>query len=144
MYLVDTDVLSVGAPSRRKRSAELVNWMDAHSGELFLSAVTVAEICTGIAQLKRTGAESRATSIASWLELVLHLYGDRVLSFDKEAARYAGSLMDKARGSGHSPGVADIAIAATAGSLGLTVMTRNLRHFAPLGIAAIDPFQTLP
>lgn len=52
--------------------------------------------------------------------------------------------MDKAREAGHSPGFADVAIAATAESQGLTVLTRNLRHFAPIGIAAIDPFQTLP
>ncbi len=32
-----------------------------------------------------------------------------------------------------APGFADLAIAATAGSRDLTVLTRNLRHFAPLG-----------
>jgi predicted nucleic acid-binding protein len=122
----------------------LIDWMDRHSGDLFLSTVTVAEVCNGITKLKRTGAASRATTIESWLELTLHIYGDRVLSFDIAAARLAGRLMDKAREAGHSPGFADIAIAATAESQGLTILTRNLRHFAPLGIAAIDPFQTLP
>ncbi len=144
MYLVDTDVLSAGTPDRPKRSVNLINWMDKHSADLFLSTVTVAEVCNGIARLKRTGAASRATTIGSWLELMLHLYGDRVLSFDTAAARLAGRLMDKARGAGYSPGFADIAIAATAESQGLTILTRNFRHFAPLGIAAIDPFQTLP
>ena len=144
MYLVDTDVLSAGTPDRPKRSVDLINWMDSHSEELFLSTVTVTEICNGIAKLKRTGAASRATAIGNWLEFTLHLYSDRVLSFDIAAARLAGSLMDKARGAGHSPGFADIAIAATAESRGLTVLTRNLRHFAPLGIAAMDPFRTLP
>ena len=64
--------------------------------------------------------------------------------FDTAMARLAGILMDKAREAGHSPGFADIAIAATAESQGLTILTRSLPHFAPLGIAAIDPFQTLP
>lgn len=118
--------------------------MDAHSGELFLSAVTVAEICGGIAKLNRQGSVARAGNIADWLELVLHLYGDRVLAFDAPAARLAGRLTDKARGAGHSPGFADIAIAATAGSRGMTVLTRNLRHFAPFEVSAIDPFETLP
>jgi len=27
---------------------------------------------------------------------------------------------------------------------GLTVLTRNLRHFAPLGVPALDPFGELP
>ena len=52
--------------------------------------------------------------------------------------------MDKARATGHSPGFADVAIAAPAGSHNLTVLTRNLRHFVPLVIPATDPFERLP
>ncbi len=144
MYLVDTDVLSAGTPDRPKRSVDLINWMDQHAGDLFLSTVTLAEVCNGIAKLKRSGAASRAARIGNWLEVMLHLYGHRVLSFDTAAARLAGRLMDNAREAGHSPGFADIAIAATAESQGLTILTGNLRRFAPLGIAAVDPFQTLP
>ena len=61
MYLVDTDVLSVEAPGRSERPAALVEWMDAHSDGLFLSAVTVAEISDGIAKVKRTGSASGRT-----------------------------------------------------------------------------------
>ena len=32
---------------------------------------------TGIAKVKRTGSASRAASLGNWLELVLHLYGER-------------------------------------------------------------------
>ena len=144
MYLVDTNVLSVGAPGRRERSAMLVDWMDAHSNHLFLSAVTVTEITSGIAKLKRTGSTSKATALGDWLNLVLHLYGERVLAFDVPAARLAGELTDRANATGHSPGFADVAIAATAGLRSLTILTRNLRRFTPLGIAAGDPFETLP
>ena len=144
MYLVDTNVLSAGAPGRSERSAALLAWMDAHSEELFISAVTVAKISDGIAKMERTGSASRAASLGDWLELVLHLYGERVLPFDVAAARLAGKLMDKARTTGHSPGFADVAIAATAGNHGLTVLTLNLRHFGPLGIPANDPFERLP
>ena len=52
--------------------------------------------------------------------------------------------MDRARANGHGSGFADIAIAATADVHDLTVLTRNLRHFAPLDIPAHDPFRTLP
>ena len=144
MYLVDTNVLSAGAPGRSERSATLVEWMDTHSDGLFLSAVTVAAISDGIAKRARTGSASKAAALGNWLELVLHLYGERVLPFDVAAARLAGQLTDKARTAGHSPGCADAAIAATAESRSLVVLTRNLRHFAPLGISAIDPFETLP
>ncbi len=63
MYLVDTDILSAGAPGRRGRSAKLIDWMDARSDALFLSTVTVAEICSGIAKLERTVADARAASL---------------------------------------------------------------------------------
>ncbi len=144
MYLVDTDVLSTGAPGRRERPPGLVDWMDAHSDALSLSTVTVAEIRHGIARLERTGGTIRAARLGDWLDLVLHLYGDRVIPFDIAAANAAGPLMDRARATGNSPGFADLAIAATAASRTLTVLTRNLRHFTPLDIAAIDPFEALP
>ena len=144
MYLVDTNVLSVGAPGRVGRSTTLIDWMEAHSNVLFLSVVTVAEIADGVAKLKRTGSAARAAAIGDWLQLVLRLYGSRVLAFDDAAALLAGELTDKARAAGHAPGFADIAIAATAESRGLTILTRNLRHFMPLGVPAIDPFAGLP
>ena len=137
-------MLSAGAPGRRERTAGLVRWMEARSRALFLSTVTVAELTGGFAKLKRAGSISRAARLGEWLDLVLHLYGGRVLPFDVPAARLAGELMDKARAAGHTPGFADIAIAATAASRRLTVLTRNLRHFAPLGVPTTDPFDTLP
>jgi predicted nucleic acid-binding protein len=78
------------------------------------------------------------------LETVLHLYGDRVLAFDTATARIAGAISDPARGLGQTPGLADIIIAAPAQHQGLTILSRNLRHFEPLGVAFIDPFTTLP
>lgn len=143
MYLVDTNVLSAGAPSRNA-PAELIVWMDEHSAELFLSAVTVAEIEDGIAKLRREGATRKAADLAAWLEALLHLYGSRILPFDTAAARVAGILSDQARAQGQAPGFADIAIAATAKHHGLTILTRNLRHFEPLGVPSIDPFLALP
>ena len=118
--------------------------MEARSRALFLSTVTVAEISSGIAKLKRDGSVSKAARLGEWLEVVLHLYGGRVLPFDVPASRLAGELMDKACAAGRAPGFADIAIAATAASRRLTILTRNLRHFAPLGVPTTDPFDTLP
>lgn len=144
MYLVDTNVLSMGAPGRREGAAALADWLDVRSDELFLSTVTVTEIADGIAKLRRIGALARADHLDDWLDVVLHLYGDRVIPFDVPAARRAGLLMDRARATGQAPGFADLAIAATAGVHELTVLTRNIRHFAPLDIRVVDPFESLP
>src|SRR5271170_2772741 len=108
--------------------------MDAHSASLSISAVTVAEIEDGIAKLRREKAVRRSADLAAWLETVLHLYGDRILAFDTSTARIAGALSDRARGQGHAPGFADIIIAATAQRHGLTILSRNLKHFEPLGV----------
>ena len=118
--------------------------MDGHSASLFLSAVTVAEIEDGIAKSRREGATRKSADLAEWLETVLHLYGDRVLAFDAPTARIAGAISDRARGLGQTPGFADIIIAATAHHHGLTILSRNLRHFEFFGVAVIDPFTRLP
>jgi len=143
-YLVDTNVISAIAPTTRVRRAELTEWMDSHSSELFLSAVTIAEIADGIAKAKSEGAKRKASDLAAWLQTVLHLYGDRVLSFDSPTAEIAGALSDLARSRGHSPGFADIAIAATARRHDLIILSRNARHFAPMQAAVVDPLQQLP
>jgi hypothetical protein len=45
---------------------------------------------------------------------------------------------------GQSPGFADIAIAAAARHCDLTILSRNERHFAPMDVVVVDPFQQLP
>lgn len=134
----------MGAPGHREDAAALADWLDARSDHLFLSTVTVAEIGDGIAKLRRSGGLVRADRLDDWLDVVLHLYGDRVMPFDIPAARLAGLLMDRARATGQAPGFADLAIAATASVHGLTVLTRNVRHFAPLDIPVINPLDSLP
>jgi toxin FitB len=143
-YLVDTNVISATAPTAAVKRAELIEWMDTHSHDLFLSAVTIAEITEGIAKTKREGAKRKASNLSAWLRTVLHLYSDRVLPFDSPTAEIAGALADLARGRGQSPGFADVAIGATARRHHLTILSRNARHFTPMDVAVIDPFQTLP
>lgn len=143
MYLVDTNVISAAAPARPVSRA-LVEWMEARSTALFLSVVTVAEIEDGIAKLRREGARRKSSELASWLETLLHLYGDRVIAFDTPTARIAGAMADRARGKGQAPGFADIVIAATAQRHKLTILSRNVRHFGPLGVTVLDPFVALP
>jgi predicted nucleic acid-binding protein len=143
-YLVDTDVISAGAPAKREGFPSLLLWMDRHSERLFISTITVAEIVEGIAKARREGSCNKAAALTGWLETLLHLYGNRILPFDVAAARVAGTLSDHARSKGRSPGFPDLAIAATAAAHGLTVLTANLHHFAPLGVPAHNPLESLP
>jgi len=63
------------------------------------------------------------------------LWGERIIPFDLGAARRWGRLSAEL---GHDD--ADVMIAATALERGLTVVTRNVRHFQPAGVAIFNPF----
>jgi toxin FitB len=143
VYLVDTNVVSAGAPAKSAAPA-LVAWMDENSADLYMSAISIAEIEAGIARLRRQGAQRRATHLSAWLDTLLHLYAERVLPFEVQAAQIAGALADRARSLGRAPGLANVVIAATAQLRGFTILTRNARHFEPLAVPFLDPFVRLP
>ncbi|QIB36460.1 type II toxin-antitoxin system VapC family toxin [Ancylobacter pratisalsi] len=142
MFLVDTNVISALAPSKRAVVPEIIAWLDEASPHLFLSVISAAEVGRGIAKAERDGATTKARQLAEWWQSLEHLYAEKLLPFDLRCARAAGLIFDRARG--HEPGFEDIAIAATAEVHGFTVLTRNVRHFQPLGVRVADPFQELP
>jgi predicted nucleic acid-binding protein len=143
VYLLDTNIVSADAPSKRPvSSAAFTTWVREHSGLLYISTVTVAEIEAGIARAVRISATAKAHRLRRWLAAVEHFYADRVLAFGIREAREAGAILDRARA--HDPGFEDIAIAATAAAHDFTVLTANERHFAPLGVAVVNPLKQLP
>jgi predicted nucleic acid-binding protein len=139
-WLLDTDVLSAFAPGRHSIPPDAAAWFDDRTDELYLSAITAAEIEAGIAKLFRTGATRRAEALRMWFDRIVAVYADRVLSFDLAAARIAGALGDAAQATGRQPGFADVAIAAIAKAHELVVVTLNQRHFDPLGVEVFNPF----
>lgn len=132
MFLIDTDVLS--ALRKRERNANIVRWMAAQrTADIYLSVVSIGEIERGIA--RQEGRDPVfARVLATWLDSVLAVYGERILPVDLSTARRWGRLSDAI---GHES--ADLLIAATALEHGLTVVTRNVRHFKPTGVPVIDP-----
>jgi toxin FitB len=134
-YLLDTVVLS----ELRKKQADLsvLNWVRAQKGaELFLSVVSVGEIERGIDKL-RTSNPVFASELEQWLETLLGIYGDRILPVTAADARVWGRFSSRLVNEG-----ADILIAATAITNGLTVVTRNIKHFEPTGVKVLNPFGT--
>ncbi|MGV6873861.1 PIN domain-containing protein [Pseudochelatococcus sp. B33] len=143
MYLLDTNIVSADAPTKQQVGVEaFAAWVRASGNRLFLSAITIAEIEAGIARAVRIGATTKAQRLRRWLAAVEHFYAGRILVFGVEEAREAGAIMDRARA--YDPGFEDIAIAATAVTHGLTVLTANERHFAPLGVSVANPLKQLP
>lgn len=138
MFVADTNVISSIDPTKTEKS---VHRLDLTADTIFLTTITVAEVRFGILQLRRTGATRKARALSDWRSAVESLYADRILPFDVRAAIVASELADRAAGKGQSPGWPDIQIAAIASLRGYTVLTRNVRHFAPLGVAHRDPFE---
>jgi len=132
-YLLDTVILS--ELRKNSRNPRVADWLaSTPSADLFLSVVTVGEVEKGIARQRRLNPEF-AEKLADWLDAVLRRYEDRIIAVDVRIARRWGQLSDAV---GHSG--ADLLIAATALEHGLTVATRNVRHFAPTNVAVFDPF----
>ena len=143
MYLLDTNIVSADAPNKRAIGpGTFAAWIRRNSEGLFISTITIAEIEAGIARAVRIGATTKGERLRLWLAAVEHFYAGRVLAFGIEEARQAGAILDRARA--HAPGFEDIAIAATAAVRGLTILTANERHFAPLGVPLVNPLKQLP
>ena len=56
-------------------------------------------------------------------------------------AREARRLLDRGRGRGRDPGLADMLIAATARVHRLTLLTRKVCDFDGCGVEVVDPFE---
>ena len=133
-YLLDTNVVSALRIRGRNRAVEA--WATSVPlGDQFVSAFTIAEIERGVVAMERTDARQGAV-LRRWFEdNVLPAFADRVLPFDLPAARILASY----RVPEHAP-FDDAIIAAVAESVGMTVVTRNVRHFEPLGVLVLDPW----
>lgn len=139
MYLLDTNALSLSGPAREPAPERWLSWLDENEGRCYLSALTLMELTYGVRWLRHREATQKAARLERWLEAVSTLYGDRIVAAGSDECRAAGTLMALARSLGHAPESADAIIAGTAKLHGWTVVTRNPRHFQPLGVSVLDP-----
>ena len=137
MVLLDTNVVS--ELMRDVPSTQVLVWMDdLPTRELFVTAITEAEVRTGIAFLPE-GARRRG--LANAAERTLGgLFAGRVLPFDSAAARACADIAAASRAAGRPISQSDCQIAAIARSRGMAVATRNVRDFSETGINVIDPW----
>ncbi|MDQ0394273.1 type II toxin-antitoxin system VapC family toxin [Labrys monachus] len=136
MYLIDTDVLSA---LRRQDKADprFADWvMATQPQDMYLSTLSVYEVKVGALRIARRDPV-QGQDLHRWIHhFVLRAFTGRILPIDAGVALRCAAL--------HVPDprpVIDSLIAATALEHGLTVATRNIADFLPLGVPVLNPWQ---
>ena len=137
MFVLDTNVVSELRKAKAgKADAQVMAWAaSVPAASLYLSAISVLELETGVRRVERRDA-SQGAVLRAWLnDQVLPAFKGRVLSVDTAVAQRCAAL--------HVPdprAERDALIAATALVHGMTVVTRNVVDFAPMGVAVLNPW----
>ena len=128
MTLLDTNVLS--ELMRPAPNQSVIEWLDEQpSADLFISAITKAEIELGILLLPEG---KRRDKLAAAVQGMFNDFQDRCLAFDEAAATQYALLVARRIKIGRPISVEDAQIAAIALAHGLTLATRNTSDFGEI------------
>lgn len=118
-YMLDTNICIYVI---KRRPEKVLEKFTAHPvGDLGLSIVTLAELEYGVARSSQAGKNRAALAqFVSPLEIA---------GFDREAASVYGTIRAAVERRGNPVGSMDLLIAAHAISLGVTLVTNNLKEF---------------
>lgn len=135
MIILDTNVIS--ALMRSQPDATVAKWLDRQPPEsIWTTSITVFEIRLGI-ELLATGKRRKRLE-ALFEQSLAEDFQDRVLSFDRDAAREAAGLAARRQRQGRPVDMRDTQIAGIAVARRAMLATRNVRHFQ--GVDVIDPW----
>jgi toxin FitB len=137
MYLLDTNVISETRKLAKSKGTEQVKqWFAAQpSQHLFLSVISLFEIELGILLIKRRDAAQAAVLQRWFAEKLKPEFKSQMLGIDERTASVCAQL--------HAPDpkpYMDALIAATARVHDLTVVTRNIKDFEPMGVRCFNPW----
>lgn len=133
-FLLDTDVLS--QLQKRKPDGRVVDWLSSRrSEELHISVLSVGEVRRGATNLRHRGDLPQALALERWVSDLRVMFGDRIVPVSLEIADAWGG-----QGMRSVPPPVDGLIAATAIVHGLTMVTRNTKHFGLTGVRVVNPF----
>jgi predicted nucleic acid-binding protein len=137
-YLLDTNVPSEF--SRDRPEQRVVKWLKAQPvSTLYLSAITIGEIRKG---LVTTPVGRRRAELEAWFHAdLLVWFRNRVLPVTQAIGDRWGELEGHCQLKGKPLNTGDGLIAATALEHDLTVVTRNVRHFAHPGVTIFSPWE---
>lgn len=137
MYLLDTNVVSELRKAKAgKADKHVTAWASSIAvPSLFLSVITILELETGVLLVERRDP-AQGSILRAWLEgHVLAAFSQRTLPVDVAVAQRCAKLQVPDPRSDR-----DALIAATALVHGMTVVTRNVAHFEPIGVSILNPW----
>lgn len=139
MFLIDTNVIS--ELMRATPAPSVLSWFSTQDpSSLYLSAVTEAELRTGIAILP---VGQRRDGLKAALDATIaEDFEGRILPFDTDAAKTYAEIASMRRAAGRPIADADCQIAAIARAARAVVATRNLRDFEGCGIDLVNPWDS--
>ena len=138
MIVLDTNVVS--EPMRRNGDPAVRTWLDQQAAEtLYLTTTSLSELLVGIEILPDSRRKKGLADALS--ELLVSLFGSRILAFDQQAAVAYAPLVRRARTRGCLISVADAQIGAIATAHGFTVATRDTAPFLAAGVPVLDPWK---
>ena len=130
-YLLDTNIISNA--TKPNPSPSLLAWMAEQADhDLFISALTIAEIRRGLLEMP---AGKKRSSLEAWFSGQSGpqaLFSGRVLPFDEPAALIWARLMAEGTAKGRPRSALDTIIAAIAEANGCVVVTDNEKDFIGL------------
>ena len=137
-FLIDTNVVSEFI--KPQPDSKVIRWLEAADPEsLFASVITFGEIRLGIEDL---APGKRRTDLEQWLDQGLpEWFEDHLLPVTKAIVDRWGRLIIQAKRGGITITTADGLIAATAIEHDLTLVTRNVKDFAGLGVTIFNPWE---
>jgi toxin FitB len=137
VIVLDTNVVS--ALMRRDADPVVIGWLDRQPPEsVWASAVTVFEIRFGLELLAPGRRPARLED--AFARALEDDFEGRILPFDQVAAHEAGLIAARRRRAGRPVEIRDAQIAGIVSCRRATLATRNIRHFADLGITLVDPW----
>ena len=137
-FLIDTNVISeFTKPDPNSHVRRWFQMVDPNT--LFASVITFGEIRLGIENMP---AGKRRIDLEHWLEKGLPgWFAANLLPVTKEIADRWGRVTIEAKRKGMMLATADGLLAGTALEHGLTLVTRNVKDFAGLGVMLLNPWE---
>ncbi len=137
MIILDTNVVS--ELLRPEPAAQVEIWLSAQDGKtIYFTAVGEAELRHGVAVMP---AGRRRTALSAAIEGIMDEdFRDRILPFDRAAARAYADIAAKRRSVGRPISQFDCQIAAIARAHDASVATRNTADYEDCEVEIINPW----